>query len=70
MASWVTQTFDLKLSETQVTLDSDGVQILYAKYGNHDWIYFDPKTREEANQMAIVLKLASQHLEKVGKDLP
>lgn len=69
MASWVTQTFDLNSAKTKVTLDSDGVQIFYGRKGNDVWVFFDPENREEANQMAIVLKLASQHLEKIGKGL-
>ena len=69
MASWVTQTFDIKEADTRVVLDSGGVQVFYGKFGNDDQVYFDPKTRDEANQMAIVLKLAAQHLERVGKKL-
>jgi len=67
MASFVRQTFEL--TGIRVALDSEGVEIFYKDHGNEDLAYFDPKTRNDANQMCIVLKLAAAHLEKLGKGL-
>ncbi len=70
MASWITQTFELKDPCTKIVIDDMGVQIFYQKDGNDDTVYFDPTNRDEANQMAFVLRLASKRLEDIGKTLP
>ena len=69
MDEWITKTLDLSEVQTTIVMDSEGVQIFYKRYGNDAHVFFDPKTRREANRMSIALRMASKHLEEVGKGL-
>lgn len=43
--------------------------VLIGVPGRDYWATFKPKTRLEANRMAVALKLASKRLEEIGKGL-
>lgn len=70
MARWIPQT--LHVSETaKIILGRDGVWI--GTPGEEDRLdgpaTFDPQDREDANAMAIALRLAAKRLEEIGKGL-
>ena len=67
MASWIRQTLTVNES-TDVSLESNGISIYwFCPEGDDFHIDFYPCCREEANRMAISLKLAAKRLEEVGK---
>lgn len=69
MARWIRQT--LMVSEqAQITLLTDRVIIEIAN--NQGWdggALFQPKDRDDANGMAIALRLAAKRLEDIGKGM-
>ena len=69
MARWILQT--LHVSESaEIILGDESVVIQVAE--NQGWdgaAHFEPKDREDANAMAIALRLAAKRLEEIGKGL-
>ena len=67
MALWIPQT--LHVSEfAEINLGQETVYICAGK-GSDEGAEFNPKSREEANAMAISLRLAAKRLEEIGKGL-
>ena len=73
MARWISQT--LHVSDTaEILLGQEGIWIGHPDRDDPDGpapepATFDPKDREEANSMAIALRLAAKRLEEIGKGL-
>lgn len=70
MARWIPQTLHVS-EKAEIILGQDGVWIGLG--GNEDQLetsaVFEPQDREEANSMAIALRLAAKRLEEIGKGL-
>lgn len=69
MARWIDQTLHVS-DNAEIVLLPDKVIIQIAN--NLGWdggATFEPKTREDANAMAIALRLAAKRLEEIGKGL-
>jgi hypothetical protein len=69
MASWIPQ-YLRPTQDIDVCLDPSGAQITW-HHPEGSWnIDFYPCCREEANHMAISLRLAAKRVEEVGKGMP
>lgn len=69
MARWIKQTMHV-CEDAEIVFLGDGVLIQIAD--NQGWdgaAMFKPRDREEANAMAIALRLAAKRLEEIGKGL-
>ena len=69
MARWIEQTLHVS-EQAEIVLLGDKVIIQLAN--NQGWdgaATFEPKDREDANGMAISLRLAAKRLEEIGKGL-
>lgn len=69
MARWIDQTLHVS-QDAEIVLKAGSVVIQIAD--NQGWdgfATFYPKSREDAQSMALSLRLAAKHLEEVGKGL-
>lgn len=68
MARWIPQTLHVS-EDAAILLGGMGVWIGHPDEGHPSPATFDPKDREEANSMAIALRLAAKRLEEIGKEM-
>jgi hypothetical protein len=68
MARWIPQTLHVS-DEAEILLGAGGVWIGHSDQETPSPATFDPKDREEANSMAIALRLAAKRLEEIGKEM-
>lgn len=67
MARWITQTLDID-ARARVTIES-GFVVIGSAEDQPGPACFLPESREDANAMAIALRLAAKRLEEIGKGL-
>lgn len=68
MAQWIRQTLHIN-DDAEIVLGEIGVWIGNADDGHPEPARFNPETREDAESMAIALRLAAKRLEEIGKGL-
>lgn len=68
MARWIPQTLHVSDS-AEILIGDRGVWIGHPDDDPPTPATFDPKDREEANSMAIALRLAAKRLEEIGKEM-
>ncbi len=68
MAQWIRQTLHVD-DHAEIVLGEIGVWIGNSDPEQEGPAEFKPRTREEANGMAISLRLAAKRLEEIGKGL-
>lgn len=66
MARWITQALHVS-PVAEITLFEDWVKI--GDPCDKGPAFFEPETRDDANAMAIALRLAAKRLEDIGKGL-
>jgi hypothetical protein len=69
MARWIPQTFHVSDKAEIVLLDGSVIIQIADNQGWGGAAVFEPKDREEANSMAISLRLAAKRLEEIGKEM-
>lgn len=68
MAHWIRQTLHID-EHAEIVLGEIGVWVGNADQEHPAPAEFKPETREDANSMAIALRLAAKRLEDIGKGL-